>query len=1268
MARQTPVCADVEGASLRRRAVWVKDYAVEETVVSISVARMSDGAGAPAGRSGAADGRRRVRRVTGLLLAGLASLGVCAAPALAVHTHADAGVFATVQNPLGMAVDNTGVLTDGNVYVVQYGSNPRVVKRLDAAGTELNEIGATAPGGGFQTPQGVAVDDSAGPGNSDVYVADIGNYSGDGSGGVFRFSPAGAYLGTISASATTAGNFAASAVAVERSTGDVYVLDQAHARVLVFAAGTDTLLRQFPVGSYPGGIAVAPNGNVYITGQFSPTMVYDHITGAPVDFGGPLGAGVLDGQGSRGVAVDHSTGRVVVVGGHMSEFDSAGAKIFDIPASGAGVGSHEATNQLYVSLGSSVHRFDPVVLPDVTADPASAVTSTTVHLSGNVDPDGSTATCAFQYDTDPAFGSPTSVPCAQAGPYPSPTAVSADVTGLQPAQVYYFRLRGTSPDGARDTGVQDFTTGPGAPTIGATSISGRGTTEATVDGAINPRLAATQYWLEYGTDTSYGSTAPAAPVDLGASGMDPVAAHVALSRLAPSTIYHYRFVAQNAHGTTHGADHTFLTFDVPEQSLPSGRGYELVSPIRKDGNNAGANDGGPSYATATDDGSAIVYGTRGVVGTGDAGYPTYSVSRRGDAGWSTRTLLPQSNLPGLLRIPHELTLSDDFTRAAFGEQGFAPGTTQPGVFVTPIGGPGTLISTPPESSPYFQADPSVGPSDYLVAGGSADLRTVYFAFRGRLLPEDAVRTPLPVASGHRLGFYKYQDGTLMAAGLLPDGSLDPDGAAPAATNLIDSAYAHQFDPELFNNQVSEDGSRAFFVSPDPHSGTSRPTELYVRDGDRTLLVSRVAASGAAAPDGAAVMPGLQYGQYAIAVANSYVAASRNGRFAVFSSASALTDDAPAGGNQKLYRFDVDTQQLSYLAGIDGSAVRVSEDGRRVVVRSPSGNALRLWNAGAVATMVSGSPGIDGMVSGVREAAGGGVYVFLSAITPSSIDDPVGHLKVYRYKVGSGSLTCLSCPSDGPVTTQSYVSPDFAFGQNYGATLYGESRGTHELSAGGKQVFFSTGERLSTRDVNGTQDVYEWSDGHPHLISSGRSPQPSYILDNSVSGDDVFFTTTEELVAGDRDGAYDIYDARVGARAPDLTGRCRANCQGDGAGAPALPDAATVTFGGAGAGGAPVRGTKVIPKVRLLHKTVKGSALSLTVRASGRGTITVSGSRLVTTRRTVTRAGTYRLRVRLSASGRRALRHRRRLSVPLRVSFDPSSGPTVTARATVTVKA
>ena len=49
--------------------------------------------------------------------------------------------------------------------------------------------------------------------------------------------------------------------------------------------------------------------------------------------------------------------------------------------------------------------------------------------------------------------------------------------------------------------------------------------------------------------------------------------------------------------------------------------------------------------------------------------------------------------------------------------------------------------------------------------------------------------------------------------------------------------------EVLQNQVSEDGHAAFFISPDPGSESGRPSELYVRltaaDGTKlTELVSR----------------------------------------------------------------------------------------------------------------------------------------------------------------------------------------------------------------------------------------------------------------------------------------------------------------------------------------------------------------------------------------------------------------------------------------------
>ena len=115
--------------------------------------------------------------------------------------------------------------------------------------------------------------------------------------------------------------------------------------------------------------------------------------------------------------------------------------------------------------------------------------------------------------------------------------------------------------------------------------------------------------------------------------------------------------------------------------------------------------------------------------------------------------------------------------------------------------------------------------------------------------------------------------------------------------------------------------------------------------------------------------------------------------------------------------------------------------------------------------------------------------------------------------------------------------------------------SRNLSADGKRVFFETTEPLVLADANGDegcprvaekrrsftcQDVYEWeakgkgscdseaqNGGCLYLISSGKSKEVSYLLDASLSGDDVFFFTRERLTGQDADGSVDVYDARVG---------------------------------------------------------------------------------------------------------------------------------------------
>lgn len=100
---------------------------------------------------------------------------------------------------------------------------------------------------------------------------------------------------------------------------------------------------------------------------------------------------------------------------------------------------------------------------------------------------------------------------------------------------------------------------PSATTEAATGIS---QTEATLHGAVNPEGTATTYQFEYGTTKSYGSLAPAAPASAGSDSTEH-ALEAASSGLAAGTVYHYRIAATNANGTVHGADMTFRTTGPP---------------------------------------------------------------------------------------------------------------------------------------------------------------------------------------------------------------------------------------------------------------------------------------------------------------------------------------------------------------------------------------------------------------------------------------------------------------------------------------------------------------------------------------------------------------------------------------------------------------------------------------------------------------------------------------------------------------------------------
>jgi hypothetical protein len=221
----------------------------------------------------------------------------------------------------------------------------------------------------------------------------------------------------------------------------------------------------------------------------------------------------------------------------------------------------------------------------------------------------------------------------------------------------------------------------------------------------------------------------------------------------------------------------------------------------------------------------------------------------------------------------------------------------------------------------------------------------------------------------------------------------------------------------------------------------------------------------------------------------------------------------------------------------------------------------------------------------------------------STGKPAAEVYLYNADAGPrGLMLCASCnPSGGRPYSIEYYKLQVPRGLNslntwesralvagflVGANQVHEGEVTpyaaRTLSDSGR-VFFDSTDGLVSQDTNGTEDVYEFEPlgvgtcteatatfvsregGCVSLISSGASGRESAFLDASESGDDAYFMTAAKLSPLDTDGAYDVYDARVGGG--DSEPEKPIECQGDACqGFVAPPNDATpdsLTFSGPG---------------------------------------------------------------------------------------------------------
>jgi hypothetical protein len=313
-----------------------------------------------------------------------------------------------------------------------------------------------------------------------------------------------------------------------------------------------------------------------------------------------------------------------------------------------------------------------------------------------------------------------------------------------------------------------------------------------------------------------------------------------------------------------------------------------------------------------------------------------------------------------------------------------------------------------------------------------------------------------------------------------------------------------------------------------------------------------------------------------------MAISRDGSHAYFVAKGILTSRANSRGQvaqdgaDNLYVFERDTShpagRVSFIATLPGEEAREWREGGAYEANvTPDGRFLVFRSAGL---LTADDTRVDGALQVFRYDALSGGLVRISVGENGFNDDGnagVSDARILRAFLGFGIA--------GAWRSDPSMSDDGAF--VFFQSPVGLTPGALNDVQIDPNRRNTAGELLPPVYA---ANVYEWHEGHVYLISDGRDTSAAplrgssgagfssvELLGASASGRDVFFSTADRLVAQDTDTEADLYDARVcTASEPCLAPPPpeQAPCLGEGChgvpGAPPLFGApASAVFSGAG---------------------------------------------------------------------------------------------------------
>jgi hypothetical protein len=456
------------------------------------------------------------------------------------------GVRGLVLAVRGSICAPAGVLVGVLAGALVFSSAPAVALRVHSSSSSFGEAGAGD--GQLSSPGWLAVNDSTG----DVYVVDRGNLR------VEEFSSAGAYLSQFNGSASPSGAFSPgggrppahsidspppeAVVAVDNSTDPS---DPSAGDVYVLDPGHNVIDKFTANGVYVSQLPFGNEGGKQ-----------ESIHGLAVDQTGQLRVSFLQ----------HGTSNLAAEGLRVRNFSDA---VANAPLSTHLIepSTHQTLMNMDIGDGLAVDpEGDLYALIHLgggsfpflgETEILSKVTPSGSHLVDAIDEEVTTAAAVDESSGEVFVDNETSVAAFDSEGNPVERFGSGAMAGSY----------GVAVDSA--TGTVYVTNAPAdtvevfpakvLPDVSTGSASGLGETSASVSGSVNPDgISVTSCEFEYGTSTSYGLSVPCSPAP--GSGGVPVPVSASLTGLEKLTRYHYRLVAANANGTNLiGGDRTFMT-------------------------------------------------------------------------------------------------------------------------------------------------------------------------------------------------------------------------------------------------------------------------------------------------------------------------------------------------------------------------------------------------------------------------------------------------------------------------------------------------------------------------------------------------------------------------------------------------------------------------------------------------------------------------------------------------------------------------------------